>query len=394
MDTFLGADSEVGRLRTVILHRPGPELRRLTPRNNDSLLFDGIPWVGRAQDEHDAFADALRGRGTEVLYLVELLVEALADATARDQAIAQVTSSLRLGDTLRGYLAGWLASLAPDELAACLTAGVTSLLAGDDFVIDPLPNLLFTRDSSVWLASCVAVTSLAMPARSRETQLTELIYTFHPRFAGIDRVHGWRKEHLEGGDVLLLGPGVLAVGVGERTTPAGAERLARRALAENLAHTVLAVPIAQERATMHLDTVCTMVDVDAIVMYPNVADSLVAHAVTCRDQGADEADIELVIAPAEPFLVAAAKAMGIDTLRQIDTGLDPVTAEREQWDDGNNTLAIAPRVAVAYERNVETNERLRESGIDVIAIAGSELGSGRGGPRCMSCPVSRDPLHS
>ncbi len=192
--------------------------------------------------------------------------------------------------------------------------------------------------------------------------------------------------------MLLLAPGVIAVGVGERTTPAGAERFARRAFAEGLAATVLAVPITQQRATMHLDTVCTMVDVDAIVMYPNVADTLMAYAVTCHQPNGDEGLCELEVAGPEPFLVAAAKAMGIDTLRQIDTGLDPVTAEREQWDDGNNTLAIAPRLTVAYERNVETNERLEQAGIEVVAIAGSELGSGRGGPRCMSCPVSRDPV--
>jgi arginine deiminase len=404
MSPALGADSEVGQLRTVMLHRPGSELKRLTPRNNDSLLFDGIPWVGRAQDEHDAFASALRDRDIEVLYLVELLTETLDSPTARARAVSQITASLALGDTLREYLRGWLATLHTDDLTAAITAGVrndevrggfglvTSLLPSDDFVIDPLPNLLFTRDSSVWLPGCVAVTSLAMPARARETQLTELIYSFHPRFAGVPQIHGWRSEHLEGGDVLLLAAGVIAIGVGERTTPAGAERMARRAFSQGLAHTVLAVPIAQERATMHLDTVCTMVDVDAIVMYPNVADTLSAYSVTCPEPTGDESRIELIVAPAEPFLVAAAKAMGIDTLRQIDTGLDPVTAEREQWDDGNNTLALAPRVAVAYERNVETNERLRDAGIDVIAISGSELGSGRGGPRCMSCPIDREPL--
>jgi arginine deiminase len=399
-----GVDSEVGRLRTVMLHRPGPELKRLTPRNNDKLLFDGIPWVARAQDEHDVFAQALRDRDVEVLYLTDLLTETLQSPTAREHAIAGAMSNLHLGDTLRDYLDAALHDQSPEQLSLSLTAGVrndevrggfglvTSLLARDDFLIDPLPNLLFTRDSSVWIHDRVAITSLAMPARERETQLTELIYTEHPRFVGTPTIHGWQREHVEGGDVLLLAPGVIAVGVGERTTPAGAERLARQVFGAGLAHTVLAVPIAQERATMHLDTVCTMVDVDKIVMYPNVADSLMAHAVTLAERGESDAHLVLQVADAEPFLVAAAKAMSIDTLHQIDTGLDPVTAEREQWDDGNNTLAISPRVAVAYERNVETNSRLEDAGIEVVAISGSELGSGRGGPRCMSCPVARDPL--
>src|SRR3954447_17483772 len=398
-----GADSEVGRLRTVMLHRPGPELQRLTPRNNDRLLFDGIPWVARAQDEHDAFAAALRERDVEVLYLFDLLVETLGDAEARTSAIETALGQLHLGDTMRSYLRPLLGEASPAELTTYLTAGirndevrggfglVTSLLPSDDFLIDPLPNLLFTRDSSVWIRDQVAITSLAMPARSRETQLTELIYTCHPRFADSPRLHGWRNEHVEGGDVLLLAPGVLAIGVGERTTAAGAEQLAREVFSAGLAHTVLAVPIAQERATMHLDTVCTMVDVDKVVMYPNVADTLTAYAVTKVDRTEGD-DLELHVADAEHFLVAAAKAMEIDTLHQIDTGLDPVTAEREQWDDGNNTLALAPRVAVAYERNDETNSRLEEAGIEVVRIAGSELGSGRGGPRCMSCPISRSPL--
>ncbi len=385
-----GADSEVGRLGTVMLHRPGVELQRLTPRNNDRLLFDGIPWVARAQDEHDAFASALRERGVEVLYLMDLLTETLASEEVRHDAITTALASLHLGDTMRRWLGPMLHDASPAELATHLTAGirndevrggfglVTSLLPDYDFLIDPLPNLLFTRDSSVWIRDHVTITSLAMPARARETQLTELIYTQHPRFAGTPRLHGWDTEHVEGGDVLLLAPGVLAIGVGERTTPAGAEQLAREVFSAGLAHTVLAVPIAQERATMHLDTVCTMVDVDKIVMYPNVADSLTAYAVTPAGGSADLAgdELDLYVADAEHFLVAAAKAMGIDTLHQIDTGLDPVTAEREQWDDGNN----------------ETNDRLEDAGIEVVRIAGSELGSGRGGPRCMSCPVARAPL--
>jgi arginine deiminase len=397
-------DSEVGQLATVVLHRPGPELARLTPRNNDSLLFDGIPWVGRAQEEHDIFADALRSRGVEVLYLADLLTEALAVPGARAELTTAVLSDVRLGDTLRAEVSAHLAGLDPAGLAEVLTAGLAheELRAGEglvytlmdrhDFVIDPLPNLLFTRDSAVWIADEVAVTSLAMPARSRETTLTDAIYRYHPRFAGTTLVYEPGLEHLEGGDVLLLGRGVLAVGVGERTRPSGAERLARRCFARGLAHTVLVVPIAQERATMHLDTICTMVDVDAVVMYPAVADTLVAWTVTAADDADESGAVGLRIGGPEPFLTAAAKALRVDTLRIIDTGLDPVTAEREQWDDGNNTLALAPRLCVAYERNVETNAQLERAGIEVIRIPGSELGSGRGGPRCMSCPVARAPV--
>ena len=394
-----GADTEVGRLRTVMLHRPGPELKRLTPRNNDKLLFDGIPWVGRAQDEHDAFAAALREHGVELLYLADLLTTALETEAARDETIAAVLADARLGTSLRAATEGYLRGLHPEDLATTLMAGlaheemtpvgglVYRFMDRHDFVVDPLPNLLFTRDSSVWVRDRAVVTSLAMPARMRETSLTGAIYRHHPRFAGTELVHGPDHEPVEGGDVLLLAPGVVAVGVGERTSPAGVERLARTMFDKGLAATVLAVPIAQERATMHLDTVCTMVDVDAVVMYPNIADTLEAHTVT-------DGDSSLHVSGPEPFLVAAAKAMGIDTLRVIDTGLDPVTAEREQWDDGNNTLAIGPRLAVAYERNVETNARLEEAGVQVVRIAGSELGSGRGGPRCMSCPITRDPLGS
>jgi arginine deiminase len=388
-----GVDTEVGRLNTVLLHRPGAELKRLTPRNNDKLLFDGIPWVDRAQDEHDAFAQALRDHEVEVLYVSELLATALEAPEAREETIQAVLADPRLGEALHAAVDGYLAGLHPQDLATALMAGLAHeemtpvgglsyrFMDRHDFVIDPLPNLLFTRDSSVWIRDQVAVTSLAMPARMRETTLLRAIYRHHPRFRGTELVYGPQFEYVEGGDVLLLAPGVIAVGVGERTTPAGAERLARRVFERGLASTVLAVPIAQERATMHLDTVCTMVDVDAVVMYPNIADSLAAWTVTDGD--------ELHVSGPEPFLVAAAKAMGIDTLRVIDTGLDPITAEREQWDDGNNTLAIAPRLAVAYERNTETNARLEEAGIEVVAISGSELGSGRGGPRCMSCPISR-----
>jgi arginine deiminase len=406
---LMGATSEVGRLRTVLLHRPGNELRRLTPRNNDQLLFDGVPWVDRAQEEHDGFAQALRDRGVEVLHLDRLLAEVLSFPSARAELIAAAVNDPRLGATLKRAVTTHLSGLDPESLAGVLIAGLAhdelhgghglayEVMDRGDFVVPPLPNLLFTRDSSVWVADEVAVTSLAMPARHRESTITAAVYAHHPRFAGVEQLYGAQLEHLEGGDVLLLAEGVVAVGVGERTTPGGAERLARRVFARGLAHTVLVVPIAQQRATMHLDTICTMVDVDAMVMYPAVADSLVAWTVTARSGSpahpADDSDTaELAVTGPQPFLTAAAAAMGIDRLRVIDTGLDPVTAEREQWDDGNNTLALAPRLAVAYERNTVTNAALEAAGIEVVPIAGSELGSGRGGPRCMSCPVARDPL--
>ena len=402
---LMGATSEVGRLRTVLLHRPGAELRRLTPRNNDELLFDGVPWVDRAQEEHDAFAQALTDRGVEVLHLDRLLTEVLSFPSARAELIAAAVDDPRLGATLQRSTTAHLSEMAPEDLTRTLIAGLShdelrggrglayEVMDRGDFVVPPLPNLLFTRDSSVWIADEVAVTSLAMPARHRESTITAAVYAHHPRFAGVEQLYGAHLEHLEGGDVLLLSPGVVAVGVGERTTPGGAERLARRLFARRLAHTVLVVPIAQRRATMHLDTIATMVDVDAMVMYPAVADSLAAWTVTAPDGVADDADTaELAVSGPQPFLTAAAAAMRIDRLRVIDTGLDPVTAEREQWDDGNNTLALAPRLAVAYERNTVTNAALEAAGIEVVRIAGSELGSGRGGPRCMSCPVARTPV--
>ena len=320
-----GVNSEVGRLRTVMLHRPGPELKRLTPRNNDRLLFDGIPWVEPGAGRARRVRQALRDRGVEVLYLVELLTETLASDEARGRGdrrrdrepaprrhAARATSPRRSRD------------LAPEQLAATALRGRPQRRGARRLRAGHQPAGRTTTSSSTRCRTCSSPAtrasgsattsrspSLAMPARERETQLTELIYTLHPRFAGTPTSTAGASEYVEGGDVLLLAPGVVAVGVGERTTPAGAERLARQMFGAGLAETVLAVPIAQERATMHLDTVCTMVDVDKIVMYPNVADHLQAYAVTVAERHRRRHDHDLVldVAAAEPFLVAAAKAM-------------------------------------------------------------------------------------
>jgi arginine deiminase len=391
-----GADSEVGRLRTVLVHRPGAELKRITPRSRDRLLFDALPWIGRAQQEHDVFTQALRDQGVQVLYVTELLQDALEYQSARDQAVASVLTDGGLGDELRSQVHSHLDELGPEALAQVLIAGLTpgelrigqgvvfELLDRHDFVIEPLPNLVFCRDSSVWISDRVLVASMAAGCRRRESQLLKVIYDHHPRFAGTKCLYGPELEHLDGADVLLLAPQVIAVGVGEQTTPAGAERLARRVFDAGLAHTVIAVPLDQRVPAGSLDTICTMVDVDTAVMYPALAFTLTAHTITARHDG-------MRVSRAQPFLEAAAQAMGIERLTVIDTGLDPLTGPRGQWDDGSNALAIGRRLAVCHERNVETNSRLEAAGIEVVRVPGSELGSRRGGPRCMSCPLGRDP---
>ena len=383
----------------MLVHRPGLELRRITPRSAGRLLFNTLPWASRAQQEHDTLASVLRDRGVEVLYVTELLQDALEYQPARDEAIASVLASAALGDELRAQVRDRLDQLDPEALAQVLIAGLTpdeltigrgvvfEMLDRHDFIIDPLPNLTFSRDSSVWVGDRVAVTSMSGAGRHRESELIGVIYAHHPRFAGTKCLYGPELEQVTGGDVMLLAPSVIAVGVGGQTTAAGAERLARQVFDAGLAHTVLAVPLERLGPGAHLDTVCTMVDVDTVIMYPRHAFTLTAHTVTPRPDG-------MRVSRPQPFLEAAAQAMGIDRLNVIETGLDPLTAPRQQWDDGGNALAIDRRIVVSHERNVETNSRLEAAGLEVIPVPASELGSRRGGPRCMACPVARDPAAS
>jgi arginine deiminase len=400
---FCGVDSEVGRLRTVLLHRPGAELRRVTPQHRCGMLLPAVPWAERAQAEHDAFADALRQAGVTVLYLTELLQDALEYAPARKQTIETVTRDQRLGEELRAQVRDHLLGLSPEELAQVMIMGlardefpggrgaVFGLLGAWDYVIDPLPNLVFARDTSVWIGDSVAVTS--PPGRRQEAELVEIVFAYHPIFAGTKRLYEPGQELLAGGDVLLLAPGVVAIGIGAQTSPAGMERLARKVFDTGFAHTVLVV-LTDAGAMECLDTLCTLAGPGTVVMRPSVAYSLVARTITQRGEG-------LRLSHPRPFLEAAADAMGISKLRVIETGLGPgragpgqqgsIGGPAAQWDDAGNLLALGPGTVVSYERNTLTNARLEAAGIDVIRVPGGELAGCRGGPRAICCPVGREP---